>query len=470
MKKSRLLSALLLLALLAGLLTTGASAEEAAEPADGGSGSAILDAMDVDATAAILVDPDSGEILYEKNAHEKRYPASITKVMTCLLTLEAVDRGELSLEQVVTASENIYTGIGENASTADIKVGEQVRIIDLLYAALIPSANEACNIMAEAVSGDVASFVELMNQRAGELGMEGTHFANAHGYHDDNHYTTAYDITRFMKAAMEYDLFQTILTSPNYTLPANGVSEERIIRNTNALTSNWTYTQYLYGPGTGGKTGTTDEAGCCLVETARKGDMYLISVILGAEEVKQADGSTDARQFSETIELLNWGFDNFQRVTLSPDETLVAKVKVNLSTQADEVNVKPLGSITRTLPKDIDLEQVEMVPSLFSESVDAPVEAGQVLGILTIRYDGTEYGRLDLVADTAVERSDFLYYKHQVETFFQNAGVRLLLAVVLVIVVIVLLRVLVFRKRRRYRSGVGMGAGRRGHYSGRRRR
>ena len=148
----------------------------------------------------------------------------------------------------------------------------------------------------------------------------------------------------------------------------------------------------------------------------------------------------------------------------------MAKVKVNLSTQADEVNVKPLGSITRTLPKDIDLEQVEMVPSLFSESVDAPVEAGQVLGILTIRYDGTEYGRLDLVADTSVERSDFLYYKHQVETFFQNAGVRLLLVVVLAVVVIVLLRVLVFRKRRRYRSGVGMGAGRRGHYSGRRRR
>ena len=312
--------------------------------------------------------------------------------------------------------------------------------------------------------------MDHMNQRAEELGCEGTHFANPHGYHDENHYTTAYDITRFMKAAMEYDLFQTILTSPNYTLPANGVSEERIIRNTNALTSNWTYTQYLYGPGTGGKTGTTDEAGNCLVETARKGDMYLISVILGAEEVKQADGSTDARQFSETIKLLNWGFDNFQRVTLSPDETLVTKVKVNLSTQADEVNVKPLGSITRTLPKDIDLEQVEMVPSLFSESVDAPVEAGQVLGILTIRYDGTEYGRLDLVADTSVERSDFLYYKHQVETFFQNAGVRLLLVVVLAVVVIVLLRVLVFRKRRRYRSGVGMGAGRRGHYSGRRRR
>ena len=198
--------------------------------------------------------------------------------------------------------------------------------------------------------------------------------------------------------------------------------------------------------------------------------MSLISVILGAEEVELPDGSTDARQFSETIKLLEWGFDNFHRVTLSPEDTLVTSVKVNLSSQADEVNVKPLGSITRTLPKDIDLDKVEMTPSLFSEEVDAPVEAGDVLGVLTIRYEGTDYGKLDLVADTSVERSDFLYYKDQVETFFQNAGVKLVLAVVLILVVVVLLRVLVFRKRRRYRSGAGMGIGRRGHYSGRRRR
>ena len=390
---------------------------------------------------AILIDATYDEVLYDKGAYDKVYPASITKVMTALLVLEAVDAGQLTLDTPITATAEALE-VPEGSSTAKIQVGDTYTLEQYLYCLLLPSGNEVAQILAIAVDGSVEAFVDHMNQRAEELGCEGTHFANPHGYHDENHYTTAYDITRFMKAAMEYDLFQTILTSPNYTLPANGVSEERIIRNTNALTSNWTYTQYLYGPGTGGKTGTTDEAGNCLVETARKGDMYLISVILGAEEVKQADGNTDARQFSETIKLLNWGFDNFQRVTLSPDETLVTKVKVNLSTQADEVNVKPLGSITRTLPKDIDLEQVEMVPSLFSESVDAPVEAGQVLGILTIRYDGTEYGRLDLVADTSVERSDFLYYKHQVETFFQNAGVRLLLVVVLVLVVIVLLRVL----------------------------
>ena len=146
MKKSRLLSLFLSLVLMTGLLTTFASAS---------SGSAILDEMDVNAKAAVLVDPNTNEILYEKNAHEKMYPASITKVMTCLLTLEAVDEGKLTLDQVVTASSSIHTGIGEGASTADIKEGEEIRVIDLLYAALIPSANEACNVMAEAVAGGV---------------------------------------------------------------------------------------------------------------------------------------------------------------------------------------------------------------------------------------------------------------------------------------------------------------------------
>jgi len=185
-------------------------------------------------------------------------------------------------------------------------------------------------------------------------------------------------------------------------------------------------------------------------------------------KVTDANGEERQGQFYETIRLLDWGFDNFRRVTLAPEGTLVAKVKVNLSTQADEVNVKPQGEVTRTLPKDVDLDRVEMVPRLFSESVDAPVEAGQVLGTMVLSYEGTEYGTLDLVADTSVERSQLLYYKSQVEHFFQNSGVKLILAVVLIVGAVVLLRLLVFRRSRRYRAG--MGAGRRGHYSGRRRR
>lgn len=426
-----------------------------------------LPALEIKAKAAVLVDADAGRIIFGQNEQEREYPASITKVMTALLTLEAVDAGKLSLDQPITASA-VVNDQDPEGSSAGIEEGEVLTVEQLLYCLLLPSANEAAQILAEAVDGDQAAFVEHMNQRAKELGCQGTHFVNVHGFHDPNHYTTAYDIALMMQAAMEHELFQTIITSPNYVIPATNLSEERTVRNTNALTSNWTYTGYLYRRGTGGKTGSTDEAGKCLVETAKDGDTYLISVILGSGPVTDANGEERQGQFYETIRLLDWGFDNFRRVTLAPEGTLVAKVKVNLSTQADEVNVKPQGEVTRTLPKDVDLDRVEMVPRLFSESVDAPVEAGQVLGTMVLSYEGTEYGTLDLVADTSVERSQLLYYKSQVEHFFQNSGVKLILAVVLIVGAVVLLRLLVFRRSRRYRAG--MGAGRRGHYSGRRRR
>ena len=426
-----------------------------------------LPALEIKAKAAVLVDADEGRIIFGQNEQEREYPASITKVMTALLTLEAVDAGKLSLDQPITASA-VVNDQDPEGSSAGIEEGEVLTVEQLLYCLLLPSANEAAQILAEAVDGDQAAFVEHMNQRAKELGCQGTHFVNVHGFHDPNHYTTAYDIALMMQAAMEYELFQTIITSPNHVIPATNLSEERTVRNTNALTSNWTYTGYLYRRGTGGKTGSTDEAGKCLVETAKDGDTYLISVILGSGPVTDANGEERQGQFYETIRLLDWGFDNFRRVTLAPEGTLVAKVKVNLSTQADEVNVKPQGEVTRTLPKDVDLDRVEMVPRLFSESVDAPVEAGQVLGTMVLSYEGTEYGTLDLVADTSVERSQLLYYKSQVEHFFQNSGVKLILAVALIVGAVVLLRLLVFRRSRRYRAGAG--AGRRGHYSGRRRR
>lgn len=404
MKKSRLLSALLLLALLAGLLTTGASAEEAAEPADGGSGSAILDAMDVDATAAILVDPDSGEILYEKNAHEKRYPASITKVMTCLLTLEAVDRGELSLEQVVTASENIYTGIGENASTADIKVGEQVRIIDLLYAALIPSANEACNIMAEAVSGDVASFVELMNRRAGELGMEGTHFANAHGYHDDDHYTTAYDMYLITRAALENETFREIVGTSYYYAGED--------QNGNPL--HWNTTNYLITPGstyyyeyaTGVKTGTTDEAGRCLVSTAEHNGYHYMLVLMGAP-IYDSNGETleENMAFRQTIDLYDWAFGSFSYKTLIEQSVGVGEVPLQLAQGGkDYLLVQSGAAFTDLLPNEIEASSITLELDL-PQVVNAPVQAGEEIGTIRLMLAGEEVGSVPAVAAESVDAS-----------------------------------------------------------------
>ncbi len=416
---------------------------------------------------AILVDAQYDEILYEKGAHEKVYPASITKVMTALLVLDAIKSGSLTPSTPVTVSAEA-ADIPYGSSTANIQAGETLTVEQLLYCLLLPSANEAAQILAETVSGSQSAFVDAMNQKAKELGCEGTHFVNPHGLHDDNHYTTPYDITLYMKATMEYDLFQTIISKPNFEIPATNLSEKRIVRNTNGLVSNFKYLGYLYlDKGIGGKTGTTPEAGHCLVQAAKDDDTYLISVIMGAEEVDRGDGTTDRRQFSETIRLLDWGFDNFHRATLSGGAEPVASVRVTLSTETDQVMVKPQGSISRTLPKEIDIENMEQKIQLFRDEVAAPVEAGQVLGTMTLLYNNEIYGTLDLVADTSVSRSELLYRIDQISSFFQQSGVKVALVAVLAVVVLFLLRIFVFQKKRRYRSNSG---GRRGRYSGRRSR
>ena len=464
MKKNRLSSFLLALSLTLGLLAPMGAAQ-AAE-----SRSAILDGMEVEATAAILVDTTYGslDVLYDQNSHERRYPASITKVMTALLTVEAVDNGQLSLDDWITVGPEVNHEVGSGSSTQNIKEGEVMRLEDVLYCALTASANEACNVLAQAVAGSVADFVDLMNQRAAELGMTGTHFANTHGYHNEDHYTTAYDIAIMCAEAMKHPAFRTIVSSVGHTVPATNMSGERMYYNTNGLISNWTYSGYVYDKCIGGKTGNTDEAGRCLVAAAEDGDTLLISVVLGSGPVQVA-GYSDLRQgqLISSSNLLKWGFSSFSRVTLTKGDEPVAEVKVTLSRQADSVLVKPQGSITCTLPKDLDTELIESEITLFSDTVEAPVEEGKVLGTMKLYYEDEVYGTLDLVAVTSVERSELLYKKQQFINFFQSSTVKLILVVVLLVVIVVLLKLLVFRKRRRYRSGVG---GRQhGNYRGTRR-
>ena len=465
MKKNRFLSALLLFTLLAGLLMpTAALAAE-------GSGSAILDSIQVQAKAAILVDDDYGEILYEQNAHEQNYPASITKVMTTMLVIEAVDRGEVALTDIVTVGNQVNLGIGEGGSGVGLKEGEQLSLEDLLYCALTASANEACNALAQFLCGDVATFVDLMNQRAAELGMEDTHFANTHGYHDDNHYTTAYDIYLMCHEAMKHPTFRTIVSSVGHTVPATNMSEARELHETNALVSTWRITGYWYRYATGIKTGSTPEAGYCLASSATKNDRNLIAVVLGAENPKNPDGSTNRLQFAESTRLLEIGFNDFSRQTIL-DETVsdFPEVAVTLSKGANYVTVQPSGSLEATLPNDIDPAAFERKVELPAE-VEAPVEQGQKLGTVTMSYNGKEYGQLDLVATASVERSELLYRVDRIQKFFDQLWVKIVLIVLAVLIVVLVLRgLLLGRGRSRYGSSRRGGGSRRGRYSGRRRR
>ncbi|MEG1577676.1 MAG: D-alanyl-D-alanine carboxypeptidase family protein [Oscillospiraceae bacterium] len=447
MKKYRFLPLLLSLALLlpTGVLAVGTPSNTQAMLTAGG-----LEDPKPAATAAILVDADHGEVLYGKNEHEHRFPASITKVMTGLLVLEAADRGELALTDVITADASMNRDLSADGSTQDIKVGEQMTVNDLLHCLLIPSANEAANILAVAVAGNLDSFIAKMNQRATELGCENTHFSNTHGLHSDDHYTTAYDITLFVRQAMQNPTFREIVSSVSYTVPPTNMHEERILHDTNALISTFNIRGYYYKYAIGVKTGTTPQAGSCLAAAAEKDGEYLISVILGAEVIKQENGERLRQSFSETTRMFEWGFANFQRQTILDSVTPLQEIPVTLSDDVSSVAVRPETGLEATLPTDLDLTTITKEVKLFHESIEAPVKAGQVLGEVTVKNGDTTYPPIPLVAVQGVERSEMLYRIHQVKQFFSQLWVKILLVAVLLLIVVLILRFTVFKPRNRY--------------------
>lgn len=424
------------------------------------------------AGAAILVDGDNNEILYEMNAHEKMYPASVTKIMTTLVVLDAVDKGQISLDTEVTASSRAVS-LPLGSSTAGIKAGEVLTIEQLLYCDLIPSANEACNILAEAIAGDNDSFAELMNAKAAELGCVNTHFTNPHGLHDDNHYSTAYDIYLMAKAAMEYELFRTIVSTAVYELAPTNKSDARTLYSTNGFLSNWYVRGYKYDKAIGIKTGYTDEAGRCLASAAvdEQGRTFYC-VVLGTRDGKDENGNTVRYSFKESQRLLEWAFANFRRTTLLDENTrnVIREVPVTLS-ETDYVLALPVGSIEATMPIDYTISDAELIIDL-PESVEAPVVAGTKLGTVSIVYNGVNYGTLDLVASDDVERSDYLYYKAQAAMYWSYWWVKTLagLAVLLVVLIILLIVVSVRRASRRRYSYSGGGRRSSGSYHGGRRR
>ena len=426
MTKRRFFALFFAVTLLASLLSVTASAFEE---------------IDIDARAALLVEKETGEVLYEKNAHEKNYPASITKITTALLVLEAVDAGQLSFDQPIEAKESAFQGLSIYGSTAGIKAGEILTVEQLLQCMLIVSANEACNILAEAVCGEgnIDQFVQKMNDRVAALGCENTHYVNTSGLHDPDHYTTAYDIYLITREAMGHDKFMEICNSKSAEIPATDHNERHVLHSTNRLISNWRELGYLYRDAQGIKTGSTEEAGHCLVSSAVRGDRTLVSVVLGADKITLADGkSTLTKSFSETSRLFDYGFDSFARREIVTTDEPVCEIPVALSSEANYVVVHPSESITRMLPKELELSELTRELTC-PESVDAPIATGDELGEMTVSYNGTVYGTVKLLALSDVSASWLLVARRSVADFFSRAIVKVILAVVLVLIVVLLI-------------------------------
>ena len=355
----------------------------------------------VKAKAALLLELGSGQALLEQNADEQVYPASLTKVMTCLLTLE-----HGTLTDTVTVSETALQNLDAAGSTAGLKVGEQLTVEELLYCIMLSSANEACNVAAEYIAGSVDAFVEMMNEEAKALGCTGTHFANPHGLHDENHYTTARDLSLIVQEAMKSQTFLTITSTVTHTVPATNLSEERELFTTNLLETPGT--QYYYEYASGIKTGFTTPAGRCLISTAQRpdSDLHLLSVVCGAEDVTAEDGSIINENFTETKALFEYGFENYSFDTIQ-EATPVTEIPVFHSAGCDAAVLAADQPITAVMPKDYDETQLEKTLYLDNPNgVEAPISKGQKLGTMTVSYQGQELGTANLVAITDTPRSE----------------------------------------------------------------
>ncbi len=424
------------------------------------------EAPEIQAKAALLVDEKTGTVVYAKNEHQEMYPASLTKIMTALLVLRAIDAGQFSLSDEITVSQSAMEGLSADGSTAGIEAGEVMSVENLLYCMMVVSANEACNILGEKVSGSVNGFVDAMNAAAKELGCENTHFVNPHGLHDDQHYSSAWDLYLITKAALEYPMFMTVCDTASITIPATNLSPERPLRNTNYLISGRSK-DYLNPDAHGIKTGSHSQAGHCLVSSARRGTLGFISVVLGTERIKRDDGIWWTYSFGETNRLFDWAFSNFAYQTVLSDSDVAGEAPVALS-QEDHVTLRPAEAVEILAPRDLEPESIEKVITLDSDPVEAPISEGDKLGTLSIQIDGKEYANVDLLAYTDVEASRLLVLWRDIQVFFSKTPVKIATGAVAALAALFGVWKVFFSKRR-YRYGKSVGSGRsRSGYRGRR--
>ena len=340
---------------------------------------AIGQTLDIKAKSVVLMEPNTGKVLYESNSDEKLPPASITKIMSLLLVMEAIDRGDISLETVVTASEHACSMGG---SQIWLEPGETMTVNDLLKAAVIASANDACVALGETVAGSEEGFVALMNERANELGMTNTHFVNCTGLDAEEHLTTAYDVALMSSALIKHDLIKDYSTVWMDTL-RDGKSE---LVNTNKLVR-------FYEGTTGLKTGTTSTAKYCLSATAERNGLELVAVVMAGES------SND--RFGGAKKLLDYGFANYNYSSIDAGLEEKPKIQVLKGTQKT-VEALPQGTLNVLLPKTAS-GNIER-KTVLSDSVTAPVKKGDILGTVTVTLNGEQLGEIALVAKEDVKR------------------------------------------------------------------
>jgi len=346
---------------------------------------AVTPNFDVHSNTAILIDAKSGNVLYEKNANQKAYPASTTKTLTALIALEKIANLE---EEIVPSHQAVYS-VPAGSSIAYFSENEKLTAEQVLYGLMLPSGNDAANILAEHISGSNTEFAKLMNETAKRLGAENSNFMNPSGLHDDMHYTTAADMAKIAMNAMQNPTFREIVSHSKYTIPPTNVSSKsRTFNTTNKLLLPG---EYYFEHATGIKTGYTTQAANCLIASASKDGVDLITVVLGGNNIPVGKSAV----YTDTLNLFQFGFDNYFNKVLIEEEKIVetitpkkaSRVSLELITE-NEINITLENGDTSIFDETITL----------NDNIVAPIQKGDVLGTISYSKDGTVIGYSNLLA------------------------------------------------------------------------
>ena len=374
----------------------------------------------VSANGAILLDNRTNKVLYSKNENERMYPASTTKIMTAILTLE-----NGNLDDIVTASHEAVATIPYGYSIANIQVGEQLTVEQLLEALLVHSANDAANVLAEYVGGSIDSFVSMMNTKLNELGLTNSHFTNTYGLHDENHYTTPSDLAKLMQYCMKDTNFRRLAGMASCAIPATNMNDNRLYTSTNFLLvpeSNY-YTSYI----TVGKTGFTSQAGNCLVTAGYNNNIELICVVLGCP--------TSNSRFEDVISLYEYGYNNFSLKNIANESDVITQIEVKNATKDTKQLDLLIYEDISALVENSDNTNIQPEINL-NDDVKAPIMQGDKLGKVSYTVNGIKYTS-DLIAS------------HDVEQFHIP---RYVIYICLIFVIVILIYMIFYHTPKKYRK------------------
>lgn len=345
--------------------------------------------LDIYSDAAVLIDSKTGFVLYSKNSDEKKYPASTTKILTAIIALE-----KCNLNDIVTVSKSAISSIPSGYSSAYLSEGEEISVNDLITVFLVHSANDAGYVLAEHISGSIEEFAELMNQKAKEIGCENTHFTNPSGIHDENHYSTAYDLALIARYCMQNSTFKKIVSQKSCTINSTNKSDIRKYTNTNDLIN--PSSKYYLEECVGIKTGYTKEAKNCLISACAKNNLGLICVVLGANQINGGESS----RYIDSINLFKYGYSNFSLRTFATKDDVLSTIEVSNGTK-DTRNLDLVleDSISGILNNSGDIPAPQIT---LKENISAPIAKNTVLGTVTYTKGSISYTK-NLLASHDVE-------------------------------------------------------------------